>query len=75
VTKKSKKKLMKVSHTFCHFEWTCTNFASKLNLQVEGLNFHKNLNSFPTYEEVVFVFNKKTTKWLKGVSEQTSRLA
>jgi hypothetical protein len=74
VTKKDKEKLMKVSHTFCHFEWIVTNFASKLNLQVEGLNLHKNLNSFPTYEEVVSVFSKKTTKWLKGVNKQAYRL-
>jgi len=65
---------MKVSHTFCHFVWIVTNFASKLNLQVEGLDLHENLIFFPTYEEVVFVFNKKTIKWLKGASEQTSRL-
>jgi len=54
-----KKKLMRVSHTFGHFEWTITNFALKLNLQVEGLNLHKNLSSFPTFEEVVFVFGKR----------------
>jgi len=50
---------MKVSHTFNHFEWTITNFALKFNFQVEGLDFCKNLSSFPTFEEVVCVFGKR----------------
>ncbi len=72
--KKEREKLMKVNHTFCHFEWIVTNFVSKLNFQVQVLDLHKNLNSFPTYEEMVYVFKKYITKWLKGVNEQASRL-
>jgi hypothetical protein len=37
MTKREKEKLVRVSHTLGHFEWTIIDFASKLNLQVEGL--------------------------------------
>jgi hypothetical protein len=50
--KRKKEKLVKVSHTLGHFEWMVIDFASKLNLLIEGLNPHKNLCSFPTFEEV-----------------------
>ncbi len=50
--KRKKEKLVKVSHTLGHFEWIVIDFASKLNLVVEGLNPHKNLCSFPTSKEV-----------------------
>jgi hypothetical protein len=59
VTKKEREKLMRVSHTCGHFEWIVANFASKLNLQIEGLDLRKNLSSFPTFEEVVLMFGKR----------------
>jgi hypothetical protein len=48
-----------VSHTLGCFEWIIINFASKLNLQIEGLNPCENLNSLPTSKEVVLVFGKR----------------
>jgi len=50
---------MRVSHTFGHFEWTITNFALKINFQVEGLDLHKNLSSFPTGKETLTKSLKK----------------
>jgi hypothetical protein len=38
VTKRERKKLAKANHILGHSEWTIINFASKLNLQVEGLD-------------------------------------
>lgn len=52
MTKREREKLVKVSHTLGHFEWTVIDFASKLNLLVKGLIPHKNLCSFRTFEEV-----------------------
>jgi hypothetical protein len=72
VTKRERDKLMRVSHTLGHFEWVVINLASKLNLLVESLDLHKNQSSFPTFEEVVCVW-QKIAKWLKGVNEQASR--
>jgi hypothetical protein len=59
VTKREREKLVKLSHTLGRYEWIVINFASKHNLQVEGLNLHKNLSSLPTSKEVVIVFNKR----------------
>ncbi len=59
MTKRERKKLAKVNHILGHSEWTIIDFASKLNLQVEGLNPHKNLSFLPTFEEVVFMFGKR----------------
>jgi hypothetical protein len=59
VTKRKKEKLVKVNHTLGCSKWTITDFASKLKLQVEGPDPHKNLSSFPTSKELVFVFGKR----------------
>jgi hypothetical protein len=59
VTKRKREKLVKVNHTLGHFEWIVIDFAPKLNLQVEGLDLHKNLSSLPTFEEVVTMFSKR----------------
>ncbi len=56
---KKKKKLVKVNHTLGRSEWIINDFASKFNLQVEGLNPFKTLSSFPTSEEVVSMFGKR----------------
>jgi hypothetical protein len=51
---------MKLSHILRRFEWTITNFASKIHLHVEGLDpCYKNLNSFPTSKDLAFVFGKR----------------
>jgi len=59
VTKRKKEKLVKVNHILGHFEWIITNFASKFNLQVEGLYPSKTLSSFPTSKKVVSMFGKR----------------
>jgi hypothetical protein len=59
VTKIKREKLVKVSHTLGRSKWTVTDFASKLNLQVEGIDVCKNLNSFPTSKEVASMFGKR----------------
>jgi hypothetical protein len=59
VTKIKRKKLVKVNHTSGRSKWTITNFAPKLNFEVEGLDLHKKLTSLPTSEEVAIVFSKR----------------
>ncbi len=58
-----------MSHILGCFEWTFINFASKLDLQIEGLDLcYKNLNSFPTSKDLGFVFGKR---WQESVNERT----
>ncbi len=59
MTKREREKIVRVSHTLGRSDWIITDFASKLNLQVEGLNPRKNLSSLPTSKEVVSMFGKR----------------
>jgi hypothetical protein len=64
VTKRKREKLVKVNHTLGCFDWTITNFASKFNLQVEGLNPHKNL-VFSPHLRRWFLYLAKDSKMAK----------